>query len=225
MMKNVEAVLFDLDGTLIDTAPDFIWVLNTLRVEQGREALPEAVIRQQVSNGARALVTLGFQLTEGEAGFEPLRDRLLELYSQHLSVRSALFEGMNEFLLQLESRSIPWGIVTNKPSTYAEPLIENLKLAERCSCLICPDHVTHRKPHAEPLLKACEALQVSAPNTLYVGDHIRDIECGRNAGSTTVAALYGYIDQDDQPHNWNADHYVDEPSQLSELLDSIYPSA
>lgn len=225
MMKTIEAVLFDLDGTLIDTAPDFIWVLNTLRQEKGQQALPEEIIRQQVSNGARALVTLGFQLQEGEEGFEPLRDRLLELYAQHLSVRSALFEGMNEVLLELEARSIPWGIVTNKPSTYAKPLIENLTLSERCGCLICPDHVTHRKPHAEPLLKACDQLQVNAVNTLYVGDHIRDIECGRNAGSTTVAALYGYIDQDDQPHSWNADHYVDEPSQLSDLIESIHPSA
>ncbi len=218
-MANYDAVLFDLDGTLIDTAPDFIWVLNRLLEEEGKTALDDKTIRNQVSNGARALVTLGFNLIEGEPGFEPLRDRLLELYLANLSVRSGLFDGMESVLNELDSRSIPWGIVTNKPSTYAIPLVRDLNLAERCASLVCPDHVTNRKPHAEPIVKACEEIGIDPKNTLYVGDHIRDIECGSNAGSTTVGALYGYIETGIDPQSWSADHYIKHPSELHSLIE------
>lgn len=217
-MKQLDAVLFDLDGTLIDTAPDFIRVLNELRYQHQLEALAAEVIRQQVSNGARAMVELGFGLQEGETGFEELREQFLELYLQGLAVDTQLFPGLEILLQELETAEIPWGIVTNKPDRYTQPLLEQLKLADRCGVAVCPDHVQNRKPHPEPIYKACEALKADPANTIYIGDHHRDIESGNNAGSKTVAVTWGYIPEDEQPHQWQADHVCDNAAELRELL-------
>lgn len=217
-MARFDAVLFDLDGTLIDTAPDFEFVLNQLLAEHQRDPLPFDLIRNTVSNGARALVTLGFGVDEGEPEFESLRNRLLEIYAAHLSVNSVLFPGMRELLDRLDEQSIRWGIVTNKPSQFAEPLIRDLELAQRCGSLICPDHVVQRKPHAEPILRACKEVGVGPERTLYVGDHVRDIESGRNAGAKTAAALYGYIVEEDDPQSWLADYYLQAADELMSIV-------
>lgn len=217
-MTNLESVLFDLDGTLIDTAPDFVTVLNKLLVEEGKQPLAFDTIRAIVSDGARALVQLGFGVAEGEAGFDPLRERLLDLYSAHLSVDSQLFPEMEQVLNTLEEKNIPWGIVTNKPRQYAEPLLEDLTLAKRCATLICPDDVTHRKPHAEPILLACKEIEVNPTQSVYVGDHSRDITSGNNAGCITVACRYGYISPRDPIEHWDADHYIDTAGELLQIL-------
>ncbi len=214
----LQAVLFDLDGTLIDTAPDFAVVVNQLLERHGKAELPYNAIRNTVSQGARALVTLGFELQEGDEGFDALKQELLDLYGQHLSVETSLFPGIHELLLWLESRNIPWGIVTNKPRQYAEPILADLLINERCSAMVCPDDVTLTKPDPEPMLLACEQIGCEAQQTIYIGDHRRDIDAGRNARMKTVAVNYGYIEADDPAENWQADFYVDHADEIQALL-------
>ncbi len=212
----LRAVVFDLDGTLLDTAPDFVFVLNRLREEEGLPPLDPTLIRNTVSDGARALVTLGFELQEEDEGFEPLRLRLLELYSEHLAVKSGLFPGIAGLLEFLQQKGLAWGIATNKPELYTTPLLAALGLQP--DCVICPDHVSERKPHAESLLLASRLLACEPQQILYVGDHQRDIACGINAGSPTVAAAYGYVHQDDDVSLWQADHIVHQPEDLLPLV-------
>lgn len=218
MKAPLRAVLFDLDGTLIDTAPDFALVLNRMRTRRQFAPLPYQAVRQVVSDGARALVTLGFGVSEGEAGFEPLREELLALYSQHLAEQSTLFAGMDEVLRSLEQQGTAWGIVTNKPVLYARPLLQALGLAERCATLICPDHVAQRKPNPEGLQLACQQIGCDIEQALYVGDHRRDIEAGKNAGMATVACAYGYIHDSDDPAQWGADQVIEHAGELLEWL-------
>jgi phosphoglycolate phosphatase len=199
-----ETVLFDLDGTLLDTAPDFILVLNALRQEYDLNPLPDEQIRNTVSNGARALVTLGFGVNEGDKGFEIYREKLLSAYLDQLGQASRLFPGMNDLLEALEGENIPWGIVTNKPSRFTIPLLEALSLSQRCKALVCADQVTKPKPHPESLLKACSIVSAKPEKSIYVGDHRRDIEAGHSAKMTTITALFGYISEHDKPESWRA---------------------
>lgn len=217
-MTNIAAVLFDLDGTLVDTAPDFVRVLNQLRADDQLPPLPYDAIRNQVSNGARALVKLGFALEETSDDFAHRLEKLLALYEQGLAVESKLFDGLDASLRWLEQRNIPWGVVTNKPSRYTLPLLRGLKLDQRCAVAICPDHVTHKKPHPEPLLTACDWMSVDPQQTIYVGDHIRDIEAGRAAGNYTIAAAWGYLEQDTNIDDWQADIILQTPAQLQAFL-------
>ena len=217
----ISALLFDLDGTLIDTAPDFAAVLNAMRQRRDLEAIAYEHIHQTVSDGARALVELGFNLSEGDDGFEALRQELLDNYLQHLSVHSRLYPGMDAVLQWAEHRGIPWGIVTNKPARYAEPLLRDLDLSERCGSLVCPDHVKQRKPHAEPILLACSQLAADAAGSVYIGDHRRDIEAGKNAGSITIACNYGYIHATDPATAWGADYTVEKAGELIQILEKL----
>ncbi|BFM16527.1 N-acetylmuramic acid 6-phosphate phosphatase MupP [Maricurvus nonylphenolicus] len=212
----VKAVLFDLDGTLIDTAPDFIVVLNRLLEEEGRRPLPEQPIRDTVSSGAKALVKLGFKLEESDSEFERLRLRLLELYSDHLAVYSKPFNGIELLLEQLTKHKLHWGIATNKPEVYTTPLLQQLQLSP--ASVICPDHVQERKPHPESLLLAGKQLNCSPTEMIYIGDHQRDIECGRRAGAITITARYGYIEENDNPDHWQADHIVDCANELWPII-------
>ncbi len=216
---TLKAVLFDLDGTLLDTAPDFVTVLNTLLIEEGRDTLADDIIRATVSSGARALVQLGFNLNEGETEFERLRLRLLELYSAHLADATGPFAGIEDTLHFLREQSIAWGIVTNKPQAYTEPLMQQITLpGTPPATVICPDHVTHRKPHPEPLLLACKHLTCTPAEAIYLGDHRRDIESGRNAGMPTIACGYGYIEQGDSIHDWQASHIIEHASEIPAVL-------
>ncbi|MDP4549181.1 MAG: HAD family hydrolase [Marinobacter sp.] len=212
------AVLFDLDGTLIDTAPDFIRCLNQLRLQHDLEPLPAEYIRRSVSNGARAMVRLGFNLEPEHDGYLDKHTAFLDLYEAGVAVETTLFDGMNELLLELEAKGIPWGIVTNKPVRFAAPLIEALGLQERCATLICPDHVSERKPHPEPMFLACKEINAAPEQAIYVGDHVRDIEAGRNAGMYTIAVRYGYIEEPETVDLWQADAIADTVSDLAKLL-------
>lgn len=218
MKQHAAAIFFDLDGTLVDTAPDFIRVLNQVRREEGLQPLPGRAIRDQVSNGARALVQLGFDLEENDPAHCRLLNRLLGLYAEGLAQESTLFAGIDGFLTQLEQHGIPWGVVTNKPSLYTFPLLQQLGLLARCGAVICPDHVTHKKPHAEPMLKACEQVGVAPAECWYVGDHLRDIESGRNAGCKTIAAGWGYLAPDENPAHWQPDYILDAPTAMSDFF-------
>lgn len=218
MNREPSVILFDLDGTLIDTAPDFIRCLNALRRSRSLEALSPAFIRQSVSDGARAMIRIGFGLEQHEPGYTELRTEFLDLYEVGIAVETKLFDGMDEILLSLEARGITWGIVTNKPVRFAAPLIRALGLHQRCATLVCPDHVVHSKPHPEALLLACHEARAAAERAIYVGDHQRDIEAGRNAGMTTIAVRYGYIEHPEAVDLWQADLVADTVSDLAKLL-------
>jgi len=216
--QHPSAVLFDLDGTLIDTAPDFIRCLNQLRQQHGLAPLPPEQIRRSVSNGARAMVRVGFGLEPEHQDYAGKHSAFLDLYEAGVAVETTLFEGIEELLQTLEARDIPWGIVTNKPARFAVPLIQALGLADRCAALVCPDHVAERKPHPEALFLACTQITADPARAIYVGDHERDIEAGRNAGMRTIAVRYGYIEEPESVELWQADIIADTVSDLAKLL-------
>ena len=215
---RLRAVLFDLDGTLLDTAPDFVTAVNLLRAEHGREPLPGEPIRRTVSHGARALVRLAFGIGEEDPAFEPLRQRLLALYEAHLLVDTVPFPGIAELLQALAERGIRWGVVTNKPNYLAEPLLARAHLEPPADVLVCPDHVSRTKPDPEPLLLACARLGCTVREAVYVGDHARDIQAGRNAGMRTIAATYGYLEPDEAVTQWQADYHADSVPAIAHIL-------
>lgn len=216
--QKPSVVLFDLDGTLIDTAPDFIRCLNQLREQHGLAPLPPEQIRRSVSNGARAMIRVGFGLEPEHPDYTEKHTAFLDLYEAGVAIETRLFEGMDELLRSLEERGIPWGIVTNKPVRFAAPLVEALDLADRCAAVVCPDHVAQRKPHPEALYLACTQIGAQPETAIYVGDHERDIEAGRNAGMRTIAVRYGYIEEPETVDLWQADLIADTVSDLAKLL-------
>ncbi len=218
----VRCVLFDLDGTLVDTAPDLAFCLNALRAEQGLVPMDFAAIRPHVSHGARALVRAGFGIDIDDEGFEPLRARLLELYEGNLARKSRLFAGMDALLDALTERVLPWGVVTNKPGWLTRPLLDALGLSARAACIVSGDTTPHSKPHPEPLLHASRLVGLPPSACLYVGDAHRDIEAGRGAGMRTLVARFGYLDAGDDPASWEADGQIDHPLAI---LDWLAPAA
>lgn len=217
---RLRAVLFDMDGTLLDTAPDFIAVVQAMRAAHGRGALPESEIRAQVSGGARAMVAHAFpEVTPDTDDFEALRQDFLSRYQQGCAAHTRPFDGILELLEDIEAAGLRWGVATNKPVRFAEPLMQALGLADRCASLVCPDHVARSKPDPEMLVLACQQMQVDPRATLFVGDDLRDIQAGRAAGCRTVAVSYGYIHPDDNPSHWGADVLIHDPRELRALLD------
>lgn len=221
MRRRHDALLLDLDGTLLDTAPDMGGALNRLRAEHGLEPLPAARIRPVVSHGAMRLVALGFPGAAG-AEFERLRLRFLDLYAAHLAEGTRLFPGIARVLESLEARDTPWGIVTNKPAWLTAPLLEALGLARRAACAVSGDTVAERKPHPLPLLHAAGLIGIAAERCVYVGDAERDIQAGRAAGMTTVVAAYGYLSAEDEPSRWQPDGIVESPDELLAWVDGLH---
>ncbi len=215
---RLKAVLFDLDGTLVDTADEFIPAVQTLRAEHGLAEMDPDRIRASVSNGARALVKLGLDIDFEAPEFESKRLRLLELYSEVLGTLARPYPGIPPLLDALGERGIGWGVATNKPRAYAEPLMQSLDLQPAMGSLVCPDDVKNRKPHPESLYLNCRELACAPHEAVYVGDHLRDIEAGRSAGMFTVAAAYGYIEADDDPGGWGADALVNCSTELHDLI-------
>ncbi len=207
------AVLLDLDGTLLDTAPDLARALNALRAEQQLPALLFERIRPQVSNGASAVVRIGFPDADA-ARFEPLRARFLELYRAQLAVDTRLFPGFDEVLSQLEAHRIPWGVVTNKPRWLTEPLLQQLGLLQRAGCVLSGDSLPVRKPDPLPLLTAARLLHVEPQRCLYLGDALRDMQAARAANMVALGASFGYIGTDDQVQDWPVTAWIDEPLEL-----------
>ncbi|EKG36997.1 phosphoglycolate phosphatase [Pseudomonas syringae pv. avellanae str. ISPaVe013] len=217
---RLRAVLFDMDGTLLDTAPDFIAIAQAMLADRNLPAVPDKLIRDEVSGGARAMVAASFAMPPEDPQFEALRLEFLERYQRDCAVHSKLFDGMDELLADIEKAGLIWGVVTNKPVRFAQPIMERLGLAARSALLICPDHVTHSKPHPEPMILACRMLDLDPASVLFVGDDLRDIESGRDAGTKTAAVRYGYIHPDDNPDHWGADVVVDHPLELRKVLDN-----
>jgi phosphoglycolate phosphatase len=217
------ALLLDLDGTLLDTAPDMGGALNLLRAEHGLEPLPAHVIRPVVSHGAMRLVALGFPEATGDA-FEALRRRFLDLYAANLAVGTRLFPGFEDVLASLESRGLPWGIVTNKPGWLTDPLLAALGLDRRAACAVSGDTVAERKPHPLPLLHAARLVGVEPARCVYVGDAERDIQAGRAAGMTTVVATYGYISASEDPLQWQPHGVAASPDELLQWMERRPPA-
>jgi phosphoglycolate phosphatase len=216
------AVLFDLDGTFADTAPDMAYALNLLLEQHGRPQIPFHSIRPHVSHGGRALVRIGFELEPGDADYEPRRREFLDIYYDHLARETAPFPGIPELISILESREVAWGIVTNKPAWLTDPLMAALGMDRRAACIVSGDTVTRPKPHPDPVLHACDLLGREPGACWYVGDARRDIEAGRAAGTGTLAALFGYLGEGDDPASWGADGLVREPL---EILNWLEPAA
>lgn len=212
--QPIRAVIFDLDGTLLDTAPDFVVAVNQLRAEHRLEALPAPLIRASVSNGARALVKLALDIEETSPEFEPQRQRLLDLYLNHVAVHTTFFPGVDDLLQTLSAHGIAWGIATNKPALYTDALLKALAIQPAPVSIICPDHVKERKPHAESLFLASKHIGCMPTQLIYVGDHKRDIDCGKNAGAITIAAAYGYIEAGDDIALWQADYCVNHAREI-----------
>ncbi len=219
MSKPIRAVMFDLDGTLLDTAPDFIVVVNQLLAEQNRPALPAEIIRAGVSNGSKALIKLAFAIDESDEQFELLRQRLLELYLQNHSVHTRPFPGIDELIEKLAAHNIAWGIATNKPSMYTLPLMVDMNIQPPPASVICPDHVSHPKPSPESLFLASTQLGCTPQEIIFIGDHKRDIDCGKDAGSITIAAAYGYVDDGDNAADWNADYCVNHADEIWPIIE------
>ena len=214
----IQAVLFDLDGTLADSAPDLALALDLLLAEEGRPAVPLAVTRPHTSSGARGLIKAGFGIDADHPDYPALKDRFLDLYEQNLSVHTALFDGVAPLLDALEGRGIRWGIVTNKAMRFTGAVVAGLGLTARSACVVSGDTTARAKPHPDPLLHAAAAIRIAPAQCLYVGDDLRDIQAARAAGMGAIAAAYGYLGVDGDPHDWAADAVISHPGEVLNYL-------
>jgi phosphoglycolate phosphatase len=214
----VRGVLFDLDGTLIDSAPDLAGAANRLRVDHGLEPLPLATLRPMVGSGARGMVGVAFGVAPGDPRFEALRDAFLAHYEAGLLERTRPFDGVDEMLRALEAAGVPWGIVTNKATRFAAPIVAGLGLAERAAVLVCGDTTPHSKPHPEPLWHAARAMGLAPDSVAYVGDDLRDAQAARAAGMAMLAATWGYLGLGEPVESWGADALADSPDELLQWL-------
>lgn len=214
-----DAVFFDLDGTLADTAPDLAGTLHRLQTEHGMTPTPFETLRPQVSRGVRGMLGAGFGLTPDAPAYPALAGRFLALYAEALCVETRLFPGMAELLDSLEARGIPWGIVTNKAERFARPLVDALGLGSRSVCVVGGDTAARAKPFPDPLLHACNVAGIAPARSIYVGDDIRDITAGRAAGMLTLAAAYGYLGSDEPIEAWAADAIIGHPLEILSFVE------
>ncbi|MCK5720037.1 MAG: phosphoglycolate phosphatase [Thiomargarita sp.] len=221
MDKHIRTVLFDLDGTLLDTAPDLAYAVNSVLIEQKRKPQPYAEIRPWVSHGGLVLIKRAFNLTDDDPKLIYLRQRFLDIYANNIANKTRLFESMDKVLNSLEQQQIKWGIVTNKPARLTEPLLKQVNLAERSACCISGDTLPQRKPDPAPLLHACQLITSTPNQCIYVGDASRDIEAGNRAGMRTVAALYGYIGDHEKPEQWGATIMIKNPIDLLAWIEKV----
>jgi N-acetyl-D-muramate 6-phosphate phosphatase len=215
---SVRAVLFDLDGTLIDSAPDLAGAGNDMRIARGLAPYPLAHFRPMVGAGARGMVGRAFGIGPQEEGFAALRDEFLQRYEARMTQATRVFDGMLPVLDVFDARVMPWGIVTNKAMRFADPLARALGLLPRAATLVCGDSTPHAKPHPEPLLEAARRIGVNAADCIYVGDDLRDVQAGRAAGMTTIAVAWGYLGLGESIQAWDAHHIVQTPAGLLNLL-------
>lgn len=220
----IRTVLFDLDGTLLDTAPDLADALNKVLQEQGLTPLPFEVIRPVVSHGGMALIQLGFGISPESAGFEDLRLRLLDIYRGNIAEQTRPFPGIEDLLNEIEGRGMNWGVVTNKPAWLTDPLLKALNLYHRAASVVSGDTLTQRKPHPAPMLHACHEAGSQVEECVYVGDAERDIVAGRCADMHTLVALFGYLAEDDRPEEWGANGMVDHPRDILAWIDRLNPT-
>jgi phosphoglycolate phosphatase len=216
--RRFDAVLFDLDGTFADTAPDLGAALNRLLKEEGRPPLDMDIFRPHTSAGTRGMLGIGFGITPDDPGYQGLAERFLAHYTAALCVGTVLFEGMVELLAELEGRGLAWGIVTNKPARFTLPLMAALGYGERAACIISGDSTPNPKPHPDPILLGCREARTEPARCLYVGDDLRDIQAGQAAGTGTVAAAWGYLGTGSPITAWGADSLVAHPLEILKLV-------
>lgn len=218
MSATPRVVLFDLDGTLVDSAPDLAGAGNEMRLQRGLPALPYETLRPMVGSGARGMVGVALQVTPGDPDFAALRDEFLARYEARLTRESRIFDAVVPVLSALDAASMRWGIVTNKVARYTHPVVQGLGLASRAAVVICGDSTPHSKPHPAPLLEAARRLGVAPGDCVYVGDDLRDVQAGRAAGMRTIAAAWGYLGLGEPIGAWNADAVIDSPDELLQWL-------
>jgi len=218
MTARPQALLFDLDGTLIDSAPDLAGSANDMRVARGMAPLPQAQFRPMVGAGARGMLGIAMGITPGDAGFEELRDEFLDTYARRLLRETRVFDAVEPVLREIEAMRMPWGIVTNKAQRYTTPVVEGLGLHRRAAVVVSGDTTAHAKPHPEPLLEAARRIGVAANTCIYVGDDFRDVQAGRAAGMKTVVAAWGYLGKDEPVSAWGADMVVETPRELLKTI-------
>lgn len=217
-MGVTQLVLFDLDGTLVDTAPDLACALNLQRERHGLPPLGLDIIRPHASHGSRGLLGIGFGLDPGHERFAAMREEYLDLYDQVYTLSPQPFAGMDEVLDTLEGAGLRWGVVTNKPRRFTRPLLDAMGLLARAACVVSGDDAARPKPYPDTLLLACAQAGVEPPACVYVGDAERDIQAGRAAGMPTIVAQYGYLGADDRPEQWGASALIARPAELLRLL-------
>lgn len=215
-------ILFDLDGTLVDTAPDLAHALNVMRSRRGLPALADHLTRPQASHGTQGLLRIGFGVSHEQPEFASLRDEFLDIYAANLTAHSPMFPGVDAMLAHLEARGLQWGVVTNKPARYTEPLLDHLGLLTRATCVVSGDTCEQPKPHPAPMLHACNLTASTPAECLYVGDAERDVQAAAAIGIPTLVALYGYLGENDHPDEWGAHGFIEAPLAL---LDWLQPRA
>lgn len=215
---EVSTILFDLDGTLLDTAPDLIGTANDLLAEQGRPPLTPGLYAPVVSHGSAAMIARSFDLAADDPRMQPLRQRFLALYRERVSRLTRPFTGIPELLDRIDDAGLRWGVVTNKPAWLTEPLLKDLDLARRAACIVSGDTIPCRKPDPRPILHACGLMDADPGRTVVVGDARRDVHAGRLAGTMTIVALFGYLCAEDTPTSWGADGLIGHPGELLRWL-------
>jgi len=218
---TVRSVLFDLDGTLVDTAPDLGFALNQQRLTRGMPELSTIELRGYASSGARGLLHKGFGIVPEDSAYAQMRDEFLDLYEKNLARSSALFPGVASLLEDIENRGLTWGIVTNKAERFTFPLLRALRLLDRANCVICGDTTPYSKPHPAPLIEAISRIGTTADRCLYVGDDERDVQAGHAAGMSVVVVRYGYLGNGRPPEEWGADLLIDSPAELGPILNGL----
>ena len=218
MKAAIDAVLFDLDGTLLDTAPDLARAVNRQRRERGLEPVPLERLRPAVSQGARGMLRVAFDLMPGQEHYETMREEFLAYYLAEVCVETRFFAGMELVLHTLEARGIAWGIVTNKLHRFTMPLLERMDLHRRPACIVSGDTAARAKPHPDPLLEASRRIDIAPERCLYVGDDERDVQAAVAAGMLPVVALWGYLGDGNAPHTWGSTHLKVQPEEVLELL-------
>lgn len=218
MLEAPDAVLFDLDGTLVDTAADIAAALNHVLENEHQPLWSLEFLRPWVSRGAPNMLRHAFDLPVDHPRIADLAEQMLGFYRQNICHHSHLFEGMPEVLDSLEQQGIAWGVVTNKATFLAEPLLEELKVATRAGCIICGDTLPVKKPEPDPIYLACKQIGAPTAKTWMVGDDLRDIHAGQAAGSRTIAAAYGYLYGESDPTTWGADAIIHAPAEMRAWL-------
>jgi len=213
-VSAIKTVLFDLDGTLIDTAPDMAAALDTLCREESQPPVPYEHVRPVVSNGSVALIMLAFGDVEDEKRLEYLKQRYLDIYLNNICIDSTPFKGIETVLDHIEHNGLNWGVVTNKPGWLTLPLMDRLQLVQRAATIVSGDTTENSKPHPDPMHHACDEANSESDECLYVGDARRDIEAGKNAGMKTLVANYGYIETDEDVNSWGADAIINTPEDI-----------
>ena len=217
-MKNYAAILFDLDGTLADTAPDLSFTLNEMLKARGLSPVPPESVRAVASSGAGGLISKGFGIERNLEGFDDLRQEFLGIYQENLTRSSKLFSGIDKLLGRIEENNIPWGVVTNKAHRFTVPVLKGLEIFNRAACIVSGDSTPYPKPHPAPLLQASKTIGVLPENCIYVGDDERDIKAAKAANMDSIVALYGYLGINNPPQSWGATTLIDKPNDLIKIL-------